>query len=398
MEYTDLRTPVAFSGTVVDPDTSASYTEAGFNHFPEGQLPERFDADDYQVLIVAEKYQTGYDQPLLHTMYVDKKLTGIKAVQTLCRLNRRTEGKMDTFVLDFANDSELIQASFMPFYDTPIAEPTDLNVLYNAASRVEEAGIVIRDEAVRFAALLLNSGTKSPLTPTAHAGLYALLEPALVRFSALQPQKQEDFRQATVGHVRIYAFLSQVLTWIDPHLESLYLYCRYLSVRLPRQEVGSIDLGDDVVLTHLRTQLIAGQQNLSLGQTPVVEEPVGGFTGEGVGPLQPPKDVQLSALIETLNERFGTEFTKSDQLYFDQLQQSMVEDPDLAVQANANTEENFGFGFDKSFLDQVMGRRDGNEAIFARLINDHSFAEAVKSALRPIVYQTLRSEKPDNQR
>ena len=117
--YTDIKTLVAFSGTVIDPDApGVEYTEVGMNNgIREKELPERFGTDEYQVLLVAEKYQTGFDQPLLHTMYVDKRLAGIQAVQTLSRLNRTYPGKEDTFVLDFVNEPEEIQEAFQPYYE-----------------------------------------------------------------------------------------------------------------------------------------------------------------------------------------------------------------------------------------------------------------------------------------
>jgi len=389
--YSDLQTLVAFSGTVIDPDTGESFTESGFNHFSEANLPKQFESDDYQVLIVAEKYQTGYDQPLLHTMYVDKKLAGIKAVQTLCRLNRITENKIDTFILDFANEAAEIQEAFRPFYDTPIAQPTDPNILYTVASRVEDAGVVAQGEVTEFAGLLLASDSSPKARANAHARLYGLIQPAVDRAKALEAQAQEDFRQSVISYVRLYAFLSQVLPWADPHLEGLYLYSKALMTRLPRPEQGSIDLGDDVTLTHLRTQLISEAENLSLVKSNAEEVEVPGFGGDGAGSGQTGKDIQLSLLIETLNERFGTEFTKADQLWFDQLAQSMIEDSDLEVQAKVNTIENYGFGFDKSLLDHSIQRRDSNEAIFAKLMNDGNFQDAVKKALLPIVYETQRN-------
>src|SRR5699024_7807334 len=129
-QYTDLQTLVAFSGTVED--EGLSYTETEMNDMSEGELPDKFATDEYQVLIVAEKYQTGFDEPLLHTMYVDKPLNGIKAVQTLSRLNRTCRGKEDTFVLDFVNDPETIQEAFQDYYEvTGLSDVTDPNILYD---------------------------------------------------------------------------------------------------------------------------------------------------------------------------------------------------------------------------------------------------------------------------
>jgi type I restriction enzyme, R subunit len=148
---------VAFSGTVTDPDTpDLAYTEAMLNGFSESQLPKRF-RDDFQVLVVAEKYQTGFDEPLLHTMYVDKKLAGVKAVQTLSRLNRTHPGKQDTFVLDFANTTEEIQDAFADFYEQSVAQPTDPNVLYTLEHDLMSAGVLLLDEMAAVATAVLSN-------------------------------------------------------------------------------------------------------------------------------------------------------------------------------------------------------------------------------------------------
>ena len=391
--YTHLKTLVAFSGTVIDDENGGQYTEANFNRFSEAQLPEKFHGDEYQVLIVAEKYQTGYDEPLLHTMYVDKKLEGIKAVQTLCRLNRIADGKTDTFVLDFHNSAFDIQEAFKSFYDTSIAEPTDPNILYTAAARIEGSGVVDRGDIDNFVQLLLSDPCESVLDAKTHAGLYANLHPALERFRNLEIGGQEEFRQAILTYVRLYAFLSQILPWADAHLESLYLYCRALANRLPRIERGVVDLGDDVTLTYLRTQVIAERENISLQGSEPEEEPGTAFSGEGAGPQNDRKALQLSILIDQLNDRFGTEFTKADQLYFDQLEQAMIEDPDLRIQGEANTIENFKYGYDKSFEGQVINRRDANNVLFAKLMNDSDFKDAVKSDLMGRVYVAIHKNE-----
>ena len=135
--YLDLAALVAFSGRVID-EHDLTYTEAGMNGFPEGQTAERFATSDYQVLIVAEKFQTGFDQPLLHTMYVDKVLTGLNAVQTLSRLNRIHSNKADTFVLDFRNETEDIVKAFEPYYGRTVAPPTDPNLLFDTRRRLDD--------------------------------------------------------------------------------------------------------------------------------------------------------------------------------------------------------------------------------------------------------------------
>jgi type I restriction enzyme R subunit len=143
--YTDIKTIVAFSGKVIYGNAPEGVTEVELNGFAEKELPRKFSSDEYQLLLVADKYQTGFDQPLLHTMYVDKKLSGVKAVQTLSRLNRMCAGKEDTFVLDFANDTQDILDSFQPYYElTSITENSDPNHLYDLKAELEKANVGIR--------------------------------------------------------------------------------------------------------------------------------------------------------------------------------------------------------------------------------------------------------------
>ena len=200
-----MRTLVAFSGTVTD--GGVDYSEPQMNGgIAESALPSEFAGDEYQLLIVAEKYQTGFDQPLLHTMYVDKKLEGVRAVQTLSRLNRIHPGKTDTFVLDFANDTQQIQVAFGPFFEATIAEPTDPNLLYNAAARLDALGVIDRQEAASFTIAFLGS------SEAANASLYALLDPAVERYTALHDDDARDaFRAALTAFVRVYAFLAQIV-------------------------------------------------------------------------------------------------------------------------------------------------------------------------------------------
>ena len=179
---TPLRAIVAFSGTVPDPDAvELEYTESSINGFSESQLPRRFREDeDKRLLVVAEKYQTGFDEPLLHTMYVDKKLSGVKAVQTLSRLNRTHPGKEDTFVLDFANSAEEIREAFEPFYEESFAAPTDPNVLYTLEHELMSARVLSMGEMDAAVRALLSG------EPGEQSVLYANLQPAYGRYAALE--------------------------------------------------------------------------------------------------------------------------------------------------------------------------------------------------------------------
>jgi type I restriction enzyme R subunit len=380
----DLSTLVAFSGTVHD--GGLEHTESGINGFSEDRLRDEFARVIpekgklvYRILVVAEKYQTGYDQPLLHTLYIDRRLKGLQAVQTLSRVNRTHPDKEDTFILDFVNAAEEIQEAFKPYFEATITEPTDPNLLFNARDRIWDFRILVQTEIDAFTEALLAGG------PGAHAKLYGHTDPARERFLKLSKDERTECRRALEAFIRLYAFLAHIVPFHDQILEKLYLFSKALVQRLPKTRVGALDLGDDVVLTHLRTQLKA-TSNISLVQG---QPELPGFTGAGRGKVHEPEKARLSDIIQTLNERFGTDFKSDDELYFDQIREALSLDADLVAQAKANQLDNFRFGFEQAFESKVIERREANEEIFSRLMDDPEFMAAVKNLLVGEVYERI---------
>ena len=385
--YTDTTALVAFSGTVIDPDASeVSYTEGLLNGFGESQTAERFATDDYQVMIVAEKFQTGFDQPLLHTMYVDKKLDGVKAVQTLSRLNRTAPGKDDTFVLDFANTAEDIQEAFEPFYNVTVTEPTDPNLLYNASARLDAFQVIDTTDVTALVTAYLAMSAKAQ--QGTHAALYTHTEPAKQRYGDLDPEDREEFRSALRDYLRMYAFLAQVLPYTDTDLESLYIYGRFLLPRLPREHDGAVDLGDDVVLAALRIET-TGTQDVGLGDVGG-EDLLPGFTGGGTGPMTERQQVALSTIIDTLNDRFGTNLTPADQLWVEQQITAAIDDPEIRESAMANSETNFAYTFDRRFEGLVIDRHDANGEMLRRFLDQPEFADLFTRWARDETYRQVR--------
>ncbi|MCP3893448.1 MAG: type I restriction endonuclease subunit R, partial [Bacteroides sp.] len=238
-DYTDVKTLVAFSGSVDDPDLpGVSYTEVGMNNgISEKGLPEAFDTNEYQVLLVAEKYQTGFDQPLLHTMYVDKKLSGIQAVQTLSRLNRTTAGKDDTFVLDFRNTEEEIDAAFKDFYEVTRAEElTDPHHLYRLQDQIDEHQVIHNNEVDDFCTVYFAPRRRESVHD--HARMNNIIDQAVERYKGLDEDVQDEFKGLLVNFRNMYGFLSQVMPYQDTDLEKLYTYLRYLIKKLPRDATG----------------------------------------------------------------------------------------------------------------------------------------------------------------
>jgi len=215
--YAGLAALVAFSGDLeVDGQV---YTEAQTNGFAETELPKKFDGPDYQVLIVAEKYQTGFDQPKLCAMYVDRKLSGLQAVQTLSRLNRTRTGKSETFVLDFQNTIEDIKEAFKPYFQaTTLEANSDPNQIYALESRLKTFGFLDQKEIDRFA----EGFYSRVLTAADRMRLEALVRNAVNRFSAEEDEgKREEFRQLLKSYQRFYSFLAQIMLLEDSSLEKL---------------------------------------------------------------------------------------------------------------------------------------------------------------------------------
>lgn len=384
--YNDIKVLVAFSGVVSDPDVEGvEYTEVKMNNeIKEREVPEKFAGEGFQLLLVANKYQTGFDEPLLHTMYVDKRLAGVQAVQTLSRLNRSARGKEDTFVLDFVNDADEIQRSFQPYYEqTVVAESADPHQLYELQSRLEAMQVFWTAEVEAFCKVFY--AKKQSVTDQAE--MYRQLGPGVDRFKALDAEKQEEFRNVLTGYVRLYAFLAQVMPFADPDLEKLYSFARYLELKLPRDEKKSpLRLDGDVALKYYRLdETSEGRLQLA------VAEPVELRSPTDVGTRQAKdEEAQLSEIIEILNERFGTEFTPADQLLFDQFVAAAKQDQEVVERAHANPIENFELTMKPKVEEMMLGRMEQNQDIVNRYFNDAAFQAVVLPALVKRIYDEIR--------
>jgi len=412
--YPDLGVLVAFSGslTIDDEETTESKENGGL---PENALPKAFAytrADDkgakaggrgkqqeYRILVVAEKYQTGFDQPLLTTMYVNKTLTGIAAVQTLSRLNRTADRKSqaDLAVLDFVNKAEDIQDAFRPYFEEAHTLPSDPNLLYTAQSRVMSAPIVSEPDMDEFAAAYFAAQAKAAGSPAKweklHAELYRLLSPAVARFSALLESEDEDdveaaedFRADLNDYVRKYGFLAQIVPYQDPDLERLYLYGRYLLNRLPRLADGGVDIGE-VDLSHLRVEK-TGEHDKSL--LPEGPAELKGFA-DGAGGGKDADKSLLSDLIDRFNAKFGTEFTEEDVL---PAFNATKKDPKVRAAALVNDEENFGVVFDRKFEENMMDHVSTIDTLGKRYFGtDRDFKSTLDRSARRAAWRMIRREE-----
>ena len=363
------QTLVAFSGTVKDGDID--YTEASMNGFPEGQTAETFKQPQYRILIVADKYQTGFDQPLLATMYVDKKLGGVRAVQTLSRLNRTYPNKETTFVLDFANDQEEIVNAFAPYYEaTVLSSATDPNLLYDTQNNLLSHHVFTEADVTACAAAL-TSGAKQ-------ARIQNLLQPLAERFSELGADEQADFRGQLTDYVRLYAFLAQVVNFTDGDLERLYQFAKLLLKKLPlplhtlpRDIQASIDLES----YHVR-QTSRGKLTLPRGITEL--DPI----GEQVRYIAPTEEIDaLSAIIADLNQRFGTNFDESDGRCITELEQRLDVSERMTHSAQVNPPEAAHHTFENVVDDLFSEISEGHFKFYQHLNKDATFRNELVSLL-----------------
>ena len=380
--YDDLDVLVAFSGEISD--DGENYTEEKMNGIKESQLKSVFHGDEYNMLIVAEKYQTGFDEPLLHTMFVDKKLSGVKAVQTLSRLNRTTRGKDSTFVLDFVNSAEDIQKSFEPYYEATVLEQaTDPNVLYDLKNTLDKYRFYTQTEIDAFADLFFSNEEQDAKTL---GKLSSILRPACDRFNAASDNDSLAFRTTLARFNRIYGFISQVCRMFDRDMHKFSVYAKMLYKVLPKEKGPYISLDDKILMEYYRLEK-EFDGSISLAGS---EGGLGGIKGEATGKKK--KTNSLAEIIEAINEKYGTDFTEMDKV-LEQIQADFLADEKLVSFAQNNDEAMFGLKFEQEFEAFAARRYEQNDAFFIKLFTDSGVMKSVMEMLKPMIYRKMRKKK-----
>ncbi|WP_308019616.1 type I restriction endonuclease subunit R [Neisseria mucosa] len=394
--YEGIKSLVAFSGKVILPEqTEKEYSEPGMNGgIKETELPEQFDSDNYQVLLVADKYQTGFDQPLLHTMFVDKVLSGVQAVQTLSRLNRTAKGKEDTFVLDFVNDREDIYAAFKPYYQrTELGEIPDDEKLASLGNTLDEWKIYTQNDIDEFAGVWFGGGT----TPThsEHKKLNAIIDKAIEKYLHIsdEPEHNEEqqklFKSQLQSYLNLYLFVSQILPYADSIHEKRYVYLKALMMKLPRgKQSEKLDLSKMAILQYYRLQQI-GEGSIKLNEGEA--EPQKGSTDVGTGQVSLTEE--LDKLIKELNETFTTEFTLADQLFFESVEKFARENPDIVDAANNNPLPSFMNYFNTQVDDLLVGLFEQFGESVSKVLNNPQIKNKVCRRLAKQIYDNVHLEK-----
>jgi len=366
------RSLVGFSGTVHEPDNHQDYTESSMNGIPESQTEESLKDPKFRILIVNNKFQTGFDEPMLHTMYVDKKFGGLQCVQTLSRLNRTMKGKTDTFVLDFVNDPQVVQDSFQPYYEgTILEEETDPNQLYTIQDQIQDFNLFNQDDVERYVETFYDDDI--PLEK-----LQGILDSTVINWKELDEENREVFRSHLYSFIRLYGYISQVITFKDIELEKLFIFLRGLSKKLPRRDGEKLtDILSSIDLEYFKIEKkFTSNIELEEGDTTVT----GIGEGDPKGSDEEEKDL-LSHIIEILNDSFDGDFDDEDKVNFERVRQKVYENDDLMkVMKGDNSKTNKKDKFDQT-IDSILLTLVDKNLDFYKKMSDKNRNQFIKDRL-----------------
>lgn len=381
----DLDVLVAFSGEIED--DGQTFTEEKLNKTKDGKtikekvLSKAFNTDDFGMLIVAEKYQTGFDEPLLHTMFVDKKLSGVKAVQTLSRLNRTYRGKQDTFILDFVNSAGDIRKSFEPYYEeTTLEEETNPNVIYDLKNTLDAYHVYQENEIMQFADIFY---AKKQQTSGDIGKLQGKIKPALDRFQSLSAERRDTFQSTLARFNRIYAFITQVCRLFDKDIHKFSVYAKFLLMQLPKGSMERVIVDDKVLLEYYRLEKDF-EGSIDLEPTEEGFRPITGEAGR-----KDKKKSPLTVIIDKINERYGTDFSEMDKVLL-QIESDYEAQDRWHGYAQNNDFKTFMLLFEKDFPNMAASRYEQNEAFFVRLFQEPDMMKQIMETLGTVLYEKLK--------
>lgn len=379
--YENINALVAFSGKVNVDEFNEDITEEKMNGFKEEELPERFEKDDYQILLVADKYQTGFDQPLLHTMYIDKKLRGVKAVQTLSRLNRTCAGKDDTFILDFKNDLEDIKKAFSTFYEcTELVETLDPNLVYDLERKIESYNIINTDDVEKF----IQNAYKNRKTSRDRQQQISYVSKALERVNRYNNEDILEIRAVLRKFINFYSLMIQIADFEDVELHKLYIFSKFLVKAIAVENEDDIDISDKISLENFRQVKVGEEEQTTIESDGLIKHnssiTVGGFHEEFD---------TLSHIIKEINELFRVEFGETELLAVMQVEEILKSSEDLQRRAKNNTLDNFKYSFNDHFQNAVIDGLEKNQSFFETLLTNEKLSGLLMEFMADRVYSEL---------
>jgi len=377
----NFRSLVGFSGEVSL--EGEKYTETGLNKtiYHEGDVPLGLKNPKYRLLIVANKFQTGFDEPLVQSMYVDKKLGGVQCVQTLSRLNRTTSGKTQTFVLDFVNEPEDIQKSFQCFYQSTILEgETDPNRLYDLTREIYDFHLYTHEDVKRFCEVFFDPNRDE-------GSLHPILDRAVDKFKTIEDEQiREDFRSKIQSYIRMYGYLSQIITFTDIELEKSFVFLKFLNKKLPKRETGKLDISDTIDLESLRIQKLHEQSYELTPEDSALANP----TFEGGVVVDPVYDL-LSEIINQVNNTYGVNLTDEDRVDLSRLNKRLVDNPEIGkYMTGNNSDENKRNYFKKQFEDMMVDYVNERFDFYKKMDDNPS----MKSLIFQLIYSDYQRSLP----
>ncbi|MEG1255531.1 type I restriction endonuclease [Clostridium sp.] len=370
----NMKALVAFSGTVTDGEEE--FTEVSMNKevapdITETNLPKIFDKDDFRILIVAEKYQTGFDQPKLCTMYVDKKLDGVKTVQTLSRLNRTYPNK-NTFILDFQNSVEDIQEAYKPYFEvTNVDKVTDPNVVNDLWYQLHEYGIYQDEEVNDFATLFY----KSKRTATQDGKMNSIIDKGVERYCLLEADSEEkaaEFKKKAQKYVTFYNFLLQIYPLKNLNLLRLQIYLVALLKKLPKKGKEKVNLDEVLSLDYYKLQKL-GQDDkkgedvsLTYGEGELV-----GISENAEARVNETEEEYLTDIIKRINDVFGIGLTEEDRIIIDQYEEMFKNNQQIMDIAKANSYEDLVKTFAKSYFKRgIVKTKNRNDRLVKEILTN----------------------------
>ena len=373
---------VAFSSTVHDTDNGQDYTEDRMNGLPPRvSIADSFKSPEYRILIVSNKFQTGFDEPLLQTMYVDKRLDGLQCVQSLSRLNRVATGKTDTLVLDFVNEPDQVQEAFQGYYQTTaLAEETDPNRLYDLQSQLDGFDLYDEDVIDQFCRIFYDSTRPDEL-------LQGILDCVVEKWSDLEMNEREEFRSTTQSYIRLYGYISQLVTFIDVALEKMYIFGRSLNKKLPKRDhPAPHDLLASVDLDSFRVNRTHDSLQLSLEAEDSEVEGI----GSGAPTIRDPEQDFLSNIVQALNDVYQTDFTTEDKVDIETIHRKVHGNEELRqVVDGDNTETNKRYKFDQVIDEILLDFVNSKLELYTKLSKPE-----VNADLKRELYQAYREQPP----
>ncbi|MDY3359709.1 MAG: type I restriction endonuclease subunit R, partial [Clostridium celatum] len=395
--YKNLDVLIAFSGVVKDIDSLGNeieYTEAGINKTKEGrkisekQLKEEFHGDDFNMLIVAEKYQTGFDEPLLHSMFVDKKLSGVKAVQTLSRLNRTMAGKNDTFILDFVNTAEEIQEAFRPYYEaTKLDEEINVNLIYDTKNIIRNFKLFNDNDIDKFIKINYKKGKQNY---TDLGKMTSLFKPVIERYNELNEESRYEFKKAIRNFNKWYSYIIQITRMFDKDLHKEYSFTAYLEKLLPKVKGKDVDLEGKLKLEFYKLeQTFKGDISLNPQNTEIILPNPKTITG-GAKPTD--DESTLEEIISKINEKYQGIFTEGDRVIVETMYRKCTKDKALKKYAKNNDAEIFEQSiFQEEFKRIAQACYMESMGAFAKLFENKDFYNQVMDQIGSSVYKELRN-------